>query len=69
VDSCAPASTVHGTKRKVGHKTWHLLKGPSGTRQLVATKAGKVVALGIGDARLVKTKKAAKAYLTAWKLS
>jgi hypothetical protein len=62
------AAAVHGTKRKIGHHTWYLLKRSGGARPLVETKAGKIAALGIGDARLTKSKKLAKAYLTAWKL-
>jgi hypothetical protein len=62
------ASAAHGQKRKIGRNTWHLFKGRKGTRQLVVTRSGKVVAVGIGDARLLKTKKLAKACLTAWKL-
>jgi DNA-binding beta-propeller fold protein YncE len=62
------ASTVHGTTLKLGHTSWRLLKGPAGARALAVIKGGKVVAVGLGDARLVKTKNLAKTYLTAWRL-
>jgi hypothetical protein len=48
--------------------TAQLFKGRSDTRQLVVTRGGKIVAVGIGDARLAKTKKLRKQFLTAWKL-
>jgi uncharacterized delta-60 repeat protein len=57
------AKGLKGKHLKIGRNTWYYAKG-----KLIVVRKKKVVSVGIGDTRLLKTKKLTKKYLTAWKL-
>lgn len=59
---------LHGERKlKVGKNTWLVVPGRK-ISLLVSTRGGKVRAVGIGDGRLARGKKARKRFLRAWQI-